>query len=190
MRCLRRSCLRPRWALRVRSLAQTQPPTSATAAATAASPGESKTATGCVAAAVDGRTFTFTESVTPASPSADRDPSVAAPPIPATSWTLVARSDIDLTKYVGKKVELTGTPDAKGGMSGYNSESTHAFAQRHDWPTLPREVGEGVGGNVLLTQTGDQEVRSRTGDQAIGRSPESPVTLLISDSCEELVNLQ
>jgi len=100
-----------------------QPPAPAAAAVAATSPAEPKTATGCVSAAVDGRTFTFTESVTPVSPSKDRDPSVAAPPIPATSWTLVARSDIDLTKYVGKKVELTGTPDAKGGMSGYNSES-------------------------------------------------------------------
>ena len=103
--------------------ASTQPATTAAASAVAANPSDQKTATGCVAAAVDGRTFTFTESVTPASPSTDRDPSVAAPPIPATSWTLVARSDLDLTKYVGKKVELTGTPDAKGGMSGYNSES-------------------------------------------------------------------
>jgi hypothetical protein len=103
--------------------ASTQPATAAAAATAAATPSDQKTATGCVTAGADGRTFTFTESVTPTSPATDRDPSVAAPAIPATSWILVARSDIDLTKYVGKKIELTGTPDAKGGMSGNNSES-------------------------------------------------------------------
>ena len=54
--------------------------------------------------------------------------------MPATSWTLVARSDIDLTKYVGKKVELKGTPDSKGGMSGYNSESSTRSAKATDGP--------------------------------------------------------
>ncbi len=66
--------------------------------------------------------------------------------MPATSWTLVARSDIDLTKYIGKKVELKGTPDAKGGMSGYNSESATRSPSATDRPTLSREVGQGVGG--------------------------------------------
>jgi len=114
--------------------ASTQPATATAAAAVTANPSDQKTATGCVAAAADGRTFTFTESATPASPSADRDPAVAAPAIPTTSWILVARSDLDLTKYIGKKVELTGTPDAKGGTSGYNSESSTRSAKATDGP--------------------------------------------------------
>lgn len=103
--------------------AQSPQPASAVAAPAAASPAEPKMATGCVGAGLDGRTFTFIESVSPTSPSTDRDPTVATPPIPPTTWTLIARSDIDLTKYVGKKVELTGTPDAKGTTSAYNSDS-------------------------------------------------------------------
>ncbi len=59
---------------------------------------------------------------------------MAAPPIPATSWILIARSDIDLTKYVGKKVELTGTPDSKGGTSGYNSESSTRSSKATEGP--------------------------------------------------------
>ena len=114
--------------------ASTQPASAAAAATVAADPSDQKTAIGCVSAGADGRTFTFTESVTPTSPATDRDPAVAAPPIPATSWILVARSDIDLTKYVGKKVELTGAPDSKGGMSGYNSESSSRSAKATDGP--------------------------------------------------------
>jgi len=102
--------------------AQSPQPASAVPASTAASSPEPKTATGCVGAGIDGRTFTFTESVAPTSPSADRDPTVATAPIPPTAWVLIARSDIDLTKYVGKKVEITGTPDGKGGTSAYNSD--------------------------------------------------------------------
>jgi hypothetical protein len=113
--------------------ASTQPASAAAAATVAPSPSE-KTAIGCVSAGVDGRTFTFTESATPTAPSTDRDPSVAAPPIPATSWILMARSDIDLTKYVGKKVELTGTPDSKGGTSGYNSESSTRSSKATEGP--------------------------------------------------------
>jgi len=71
---------------------------------------EQKTAIGCVAAGADGRTFTFTEAAGAAAS--------AATPAPA-SWTLMPRSDLDLTKYVGKKVEVTGKPDAKGGASAY-----------------------------------------------------------------------
>ena len=92
-----------------------QPVQSGAAGAAQAAPSqtEQKTATGCVGAGLDGRTFTFTESVTAAAP-----PASAASPAPAT-WTLMARSDLDLTKYVGKKVEVIGTPDAKGGASAY-----------------------------------------------------------------------
>ncbi len=116
----------------------------------AASQAEQKTATGCVAAGVDGRTFTFTESATPTAPTAERLPRRrAGSPAPA-AWTLIARSDLDLTKYVGKKVELTGTPDAKGGASAYPDSERQPFAQRHHRPTLSREVGEGLGGDVLV----------------------------------------
>jgi len=90
-----------------------QPAQSGAATQPAASQIEQKTATGCVAAGADGRTFTFTESATAGAPAAS-----ASSPAPS-SWTLMARGDLDLTKYVGKKVELTGTPDAKGGASAY-----------------------------------------------------------------------
>ena len=112
--------------------ASTQPAAAAAAAPAATTPSDEKTAIGCVSAAADGRTFTFTESAAPTSTA----PSAAAPApaMPATSWTLVARSDIDLTKYVGKKIELTGTPDSKGGMSGNNSESSTRSAKATDGP--------------------------------------------------------
>ena len=93
-------------------------PGSAVATQAAASQAEQKTATGCVAAGVDGRTFTFTESTTQAAPTAGAPAAAAGSPAPV-AWTLIARSDLDLTKYVGKKVEVTGTPDAKGGASAY-----------------------------------------------------------------------
>ena len=86
-------------------------PGAAVATQSADSQNEQKTAIGCVAAGADGRTFTFTEAAGAAAAS-------AASPAPA-SWTLMARSDVDLTKYVGKKVEVTGKPDAKGGASAY-----------------------------------------------------------------------
>jgi len=102
---------------------QSPPPASATASAGPASPAEPRTVTGCVGAGLDGRTFTFTEAVTPTSPVTDRDPTVSTAPPAPTTWTLVTRSDIDLTKYVGKKVELTGSSDMTSGMSAEKSES-------------------------------------------------------------------
>jgi hypothetical protein len=83
-------------------------PGAAVATQSADGQNEQKTAIGCVAAGADGRTFTFTEAAGAAAAS-------AAP----ASWTLMARSDVDLAKYVGKKVEVTGKPDAKGGASAY-----------------------------------------------------------------------
>ena len=137
-----------------------QPPASAAAAATAASPADAKTATGCVGGG-SRRPHVHLHRVRDADFAVHGPrPAVAAPPIPPTSWTLVARSDIDLTKYVGKKVELTGTPDAKGGMSGYNSESATRSPNATDGPTLSREVGKGVGGNVLLNVDGSEVRRS------------------------------
>jgi hypothetical protein len=104
-------------------IAQSPQPASATVTPATANPAEPRTVSGCVSAGLDGRTFTFTEAATPTSPAADRDPSVAiAPPAP-TTWTLVTRNDIDLTKYVGKKVELTGSSDMASGMSAEKSES-------------------------------------------------------------------
>lgn len=85
---------------------------------------ETRTVTGCVGAGTDARTFTFAEAVTPTSAATDRDSTVASAPAPVTSWTLVARSDIDLSKYAGKKVELTGMTDSKGGTSAEKTEST------------------------------------------------------------------
>ena len=85
---------------------------------------ETRTVTGCVGAGIDARTFTFTETVAPTSPATDRDAAVASAPAPIPNWTLVARSDIDLSKYAGKKVELTGMGDNKGGTSAEKTEST------------------------------------------------------------------
>jgi len=83
---------------------------------------EPRTITGCVAAGTDARTFTITESLNPASPTPN--PSVATAPASLGTWSLKADSNIDLSKYVGKKVEITGSSDRKGGMSADTSAST------------------------------------------------------------------
>ena len=104
--------------------AQSAPAASPTATHAAITPDGTKTVTGCVAAGADGRTFSFTESATPASPAADRDATAAPASATAIPWTLMAQSDIDLAKYVGKKVELTGSSDMKGGVSADKSSSS------------------------------------------------------------------
>lgn len=101
------------------SAAQSTPTASPTSAYASPKADETKTATGCVAVGVDGRTFTFTESATPAAPSTPS--TVAASPAP---WSLSSRSDLDLSRYVGKKVEITGSMDNKTGVSAEKSEST------------------------------------------------------------------
>ena len=105
--------------------AQSVSPTASTATGQTPSVlAETRTVTGCVSAGTDAGTFTFAEAVTPTSPATDRDATVASAPPTVASWTLMARSDIDLSKYVGKKVELTGMTDSKGGVSAEKTEST------------------------------------------------------------------
>ena len=113
--------------------AQSVSPSASTPGQTPAA-AETRTVTGCVGAGIDARTFTFTEAVTATSPAADRDATVATAPAPATPWTLVARSDIDLSKYAGKKVELTGMADSKGGASAEKTESTTQSANATTGP--------------------------------------------------------
>ena len=104
-------------------LAQDTSPSRGSAAAS--SQGDQRTITGCIAAGIDSRSFTFTQSATSAtSPDRDSSSARAATPAAQTSWTLMSSSEVDLSKYVGKKVELTGSPDNKGGMSDDRSSST------------------------------------------------------------------
>jgi hypothetical protein len=42
----------------------------------------------------------------------------------AGRWTLQSKSDEDLSKYVGKRVEITGSQDNKGGSSAGQTSST------------------------------------------------------------------
>jgi len=96
--------------------------TSPTAAYSSEKASDSKRVTGCIVAGTDG-TFTFTQSATPNSPAAAGDASIAAAPS-SSPWTLMANTDVDLSKYAGKKVELTGSSDRKGGVSADKTEST------------------------------------------------------------------
>lgn len=100
----------------------TSPTTTSTAAYSSEKASDSKRVTGCIVAGTDGR-FTFTESVTPTSPATAGDSSVTAAPS-TSSWMLMANTDVDLSKYAGKKVELTGSSDHKGGMSADKTQST------------------------------------------------------------------
>jgi hypothetical protein len=113
--------------------AQSAPAASPTATSAAITSDGTKTVTGCVAAGVDARTFTFTESATTSSAAADRAPAPAASAT-AIPWTLMAHSDIDLAKYVGKKVELTGSSDMKGGVSADKSSSSAPSANATTGP--------------------------------------------------------
>ena len=81
---------------------------------------EPRTITGCVAAGTEARSFTITEA--PAVPSPN--PSASSAPASLGTWSLKADSNVDLSKYVGKKVEITGSSDRKGGMSADTSAST------------------------------------------------------------------
>lgn len=95
-----------------------QTPTSAAATTT----GDSKTITGCVAPSADGRGFTLSESS--AAAAKPTDPTAASGAMAgAGRWTLLAKSDVDLSKYAGKRVEITGSADNKGGASADRSQS-------------------------------------------------------------------
>jgi hypothetical protein len=74
--------------------------TLATAADDTKAQDHTTTISGCVAVSADGKTFTLTEI---------NASSMARP----KSWTLVATSGVDLSKYANHKVEITGTADAK-----------------------------------------------------------------------------
>src|SRR5262245_25548432 len=73
-----------------------------------AAPG--KTVTGCVTTANDGKSFTLTES------SQDMQST------PKT-WTLVATSGVDLSKYANHKVEITGSSDTKSDTTAPTASS-------------------------------------------------------------------
>lgn len=98
-----------------------QSPQSGAASPAADAQAGTRTVIGCVSAGTDGRSFNFMESAT--APQSSDAAAAATAPAPL-SWTLVAGGDVDLTKYVGKKVEITGSSDRKGGMSAERSEST------------------------------------------------------------------
>jgi hypothetical protein len=82
-----------------------------------------RTITGCVAPGADATTFTITESAS-AARSAPADPSGAKSSAYPATWSLKADSNVDLSKYVGKKVEITGSSDHKGGASADTSASS------------------------------------------------------------------
>jgi hypothetical protein len=67
---------------------------------------KSITVTGCVTTDADGKTFTVT-GTTPT------DPASATP----STWTLQSEGDFELRELAGKKVEITGTIDSKGGTT-------------------------------------------------------------------------
>ncbi len=94
------------------------PSTSATAPASA----DSKTITGCVAPGAGG-TFTLSESAA-AAPKPTEPTAASGATSSAGRWTLMSKSDVDLSKYVGKRVEITGSADNKGGASADQSSST------------------------------------------------------------------
>lgn len=102
----------------------TTPATSSTAAYAPAKADASKKVVGCVVAGADGSTFTFTESAMPVSPATSGDATVTPAPSTRASWTLMSHSDVDLSKYAGKRVELTGSTDMKMGVSADKTQST------------------------------------------------------------------
>lgn len=105
-------------------------PTSSTAAYASEKSSDSKRVTGCIVAGTDGN-YTFTESASASSPAtAGQASSTAASSTASTnastnsSWALMANTDVDLSKYAGQRVELTGSSDHKGGMSADKMQST------------------------------------------------------------------
>jgi hypothetical protein len=83
-----------------------------------------RTITGCVAPGTDTGTYTITESAPPTDPSTEREPAVAAEPASGGTWTLKADTNVDLSRYVGKRVAITGSSDRRGGMSADPDSST------------------------------------------------------------------
>lgn len=110
----------------------TSPTTTSTAAYSSEKASDSKRITGCIVAGTDG-TFTFTESATPPPATAGASSVTAAPS--TSSWMLMANTDVDLSKYAGKKVELTGSSDHKGGRS---ADKTHSTTRSSNATTGPR----------------------------------------------------
>lgn len=110
--------------------ATTSPTTTSTAAYSTEKASDSKRVTGCIVAGTDG-TYTFTESASASSPATAGDASSTAASSTAStaasatsSWALMANTDVDLSKYAGQRVELTGSSDHKGGMSADKTQST------------------------------------------------------------------
>jgi hypothetical protein len=80
-----------------------------------------RTITGCVTPGTTSGTFSIAESPAAAAPTAQRGPAASAA---GGSWTLKADTSVDLSKYVGKRVELTGSSDRRGGVSEDHTAST------------------------------------------------------------------
>jgi hypothetical protein len=90
------------------------PSTSPSTYPSAQSSSSPQTVTGCLTPSADGKSFTLTEISAPGAAST----SASAP----KTWTVVSSGDVDLTKYVNHKVEITG--ESKAGMSDPSSSST------------------------------------------------------------------
>ncbi|HEX7087004.1 MAG TPA: hypothetical protein VF198_11605 [Vicinamibacterales bacterium] len=99
---------------------------------------QTTTITGCVKAGTDGRSFTLepdksaSESATPGeSSSAQRSSGMSGD---SKTWSLMASSgDVDLSKYVGQKVQITGRADssAQSGASSSTSSAAGAHPRFH-----------------------------------------------------------
>lgn len=80
-----------------------------------------RTVTGCVTPGTTSGTYSITQSPAAAAPTADRERAASTA---GGSWTLKADANVDLSKYVGKRVELTGSSDRRGGVSEDRTAST------------------------------------------------------------------
>ena len=110
----------------------TSPTTTSTAPYASEKATDSKRVTGCIVAGTNG-TFTFTESATATSPATAGD-SANTVASTTSSWALMANTDVDLSKYAGQRVELTGSSDHKGGMSADKTQSTTRSANSTTGP--------------------------------------------------------
>ena len=80
-----------------------------------------RTITGCVAPGTE--TGTYTLSSMGASSSEPTDRTSTAKSAASGRWTLRADSSVDLSEYVGKRVQVTGSADNRGGASADDSPS-------------------------------------------------------------------
>ena len=94
------------------------PSTSPSTYPSAQSSSTPQTVTGCLTPSADGKSFTLTE----ISATGSAASSASAP----KTWTVVSSGDVDLTKYVNHKVEITG--ESKAGMSDSSSSSSSSSA--------------------------------------------------------------